>query len=81
MEALIDQIVEAVTPAIWEKLTNHVETKVEDAYWIADILHEQIAKKVIISVCGGADDDSDSTSNSNSDSIASSHSEDSDVDG
>ena len=56
-----------VTPLEWQKLINHVEEKVENHYWRADELNEELLEHFIINTDSDTSDSSDS-SNSDSDS-------------
>ena len=57
VKELVYQGFAAVTPARWQSLIKHVQEKVEDHYWEADGLNEELLERFIIN---SSDSDSDS---------------------
>ena len=54
-----------VTPQLWQSLITHVEEKVEDHYWEADGLNEELLEQFIIEI--GSDDSDDNISDGGED--------------
>ena len=48
---------EIVTPQQWQSLITHVEEKVEDHYWVADGLNEELLEPFIIDIDSDNSDD------------------------
>ena len=51
-----------VTRESWAKVVQHVIEKVEDKYWVADALQEELVEDLVIEIGGDSDDSSDSDS-------------------
>ena len=54
-----------VTPQRWQSLITHVEEKVEDHYWEADGLNEELLEQFIIEI--GSDDSNNNISDGGED--------------
>ena len=59
VKELVYQGFETVTPERWQALIKHVHEKVEDHYWEADGLNEELLERFIIN--NSSDSDSDDT--------------------
>ena len=59
VKELVYQGFETVTPERWQALIKHVQEKVEDHYWEADGLNEELLERFIIN--NSSDSDSDDT--------------------
>ena len=59
VKELVYQGFETVTPERWQALIKHVQEKVEDHYWEADGLNEELLEQFIIN--NSSDSDSDDT--------------------
>ena len=57
VKELVYQGFEKVTPSRWESLIKHVEEKVEDHYWEADGLNEEILEQFIITNSSDSEED------------------------
>ena len=58
-----------VTPQRWQSLITHVKEKVEDHYWEADGLHEELLERFIINTSSDSSDDDISDSGEDADSM------------
>ena len=56
VKELVYQGFAAVTPARWQSLIKHVQEKVEDHYWEADGLNEELLERFIINNSSDSDD-------------------------
>ena len=59
VKELVYQGFETVTPERWQALIKHVHKKVEDHYWEADGLNEELLERFIINNSSDSDDSDD----------------------
>ena len=74
VQRLVYEGFEKVTSQEWQSLITHVEEKVEDHYWEADGLHEELLERFIINTSSDTSDDDISDSDEDVDSMEVSHS-------
>jgi len=69
VQRLVYEGFEKVTSQEWQSLITHVEEKVEDHYWEADGLHEELLERFIINTSSDTSDDDISDSDEDVDSM------------